>query len=591
MSIAARRLQRSVPTTSVYPAITVGASPVGSYSEPLPGSNVLFVSPSGSDGNSGTQASPLKTVTAAVSKISASGWTIVLRAGTYHEQVTIGNSVPPLAIRNYPGEAVWFDGSEPFAATWTNNGNGTWTAPYTLTFDRALGMGAVPSIYSGNAARVVIDQVWFNDVALQPMADNTTPGAGQFSVNQTAHTVTVGSNPAGKAIRVATLNYAIVRYNNLNTSLDLRGVGIRRYSPYWLEWLFSAVRLSPDSVMEQVTIQESGGGAIAAYGASTIRNCTVQDTYYTGVGGGYTSLGAAGKSLFEKNIVRRVNRWGYWDPEPGTAGLKFFGHCDGTIVRHNYFEDMPNCAAIWFDTSCTRLQIVNNTVIGTSHLGDSYRGKQGIELELSDGGYYSGVQYYSYVVGNRIDDFRFAGIQLFDSGYIKAWNNKIYSGSSFYLWQDNRQNTGSDAASGNPTIAPWHCINNEICNNDTQCPTAYGPRQIIAYSNTDAAVMYKGGDMFSIIKGNWFKPQTVGNVVTLGNTSGGFSGTTTLAGLATLPASVGGPFGTERISDNYLQSVAPTGGGIPIPADVATVYGVPTGTRAIGPVLPQLELM
>lgn len=587
MSIASRRLQRSQITNATnYPTITVGADPVGAASYAIPVEKVLYVSPTGSNANSGlTVTMPLQTVTAAIAKITDSGWTIVMREGVYHEQVTIANSVPPLSIQNYPGEAVWFDGSEAYNPVWTDNGDGTWTAPYAISFDRALSKGTLPTVYDGDAARVVIDQVWFNDVALQPVADATIPLAGQFSVDQVAHTLTVGTSPVSKTIRIATLNYAVSRYNAATASLSIKGVGIRRYSPVFLEWLWAALRVGPASEIEQVTIRESGLVGLNLYGSgSTVRRCTIEDIYYAGVE-------SSAEIIFESNIIRRINRWGYWNPEPGAAAIKLFAHSDGGVVRNNYIEDTPNCTGVWFDTSCTRLQIINNTIIGTSHLGDSYRGKTGLALESSDGGYYNGTQYYSYVIGNRITDFRFAGMNLLNSGYIKIWNNKIYTGNALYLWQDNRENTGSDSASGDPIISPWHTTGNEICNNDLQSPTAYGQHQIIAYPKTDAAVAYRGGDMFTIIKGNWFKPwPSIGSVISLGNASGSnLFGYNTLSALASAGADVGGPFGTSRLDSNAQQTTAPDSSiAQALPVDVAAAYGVPVGVQAIGPVLPSL---
>ena len=94
------------------PATNRGSAPVGSANYPVP-AGAIFVSPTGNNTNAGTEAAPLRTVMAAVTKIPSNGArTIVLRGGVYHESVKV-ESNRSATIQNYPGEAVWFDGSVP----------------------------------------------------------------------------------------------------------------------------------------------------------------------------------------------------------------------------------------------------------------------------------------------------------------------------------------------------------------------------------------------------------------------------------------------------------------------------------------------
>jgi parallel beta-helix repeat protein len=66
-----------------------------------------YVSPTGNDGNAGTEASPLLTIATAMGKIVA-GDTVLVRAGTYTEDVTVSVSgISPSSrtrLINYPGE-------------------------------------------------------------------------------------------------------------------------------------------------------------------------------------------------------------------------------------------------------------------------------------------------------------------------------------------------------------------------------------------------------------------------------------------------------------------------------------------------------
>lgn len=78
------------------------------YSVP---SSAHFVSPSGKDGNRGTQASPWRTLEKALNS-APSGSTIVLRGGTYHEGDL--RLTKKLTLQPYRQERVWLDGGQRF---------------------------------------------------------------------------------------------------------------------------------------------------------------------------------------------------------------------------------------------------------------------------------------------------------------------------------------------------------------------------------------------------------------------------------------------------------------------------------------------
>lgn len=83
---------------------------------PLPQEGLLFVDATrGDDAGEGTLASPWRTIAKAIEHIRP-GQTIVLRAGTYYEQVRIsarGTADAPITLRAFPKELVILDGGFP----------------------------------------------------------------------------------------------------------------------------------------------------------------------------------------------------------------------------------------------------------------------------------------------------------------------------------------------------------------------------------------------------------------------------------------------------------------------------------------------
>ena len=86
-----------------------------------------YVSPNGSDDNSGTIETPFQTIQHAAD-LMQSGDNCYLRAGIYHEEIQInnlnGNSSDPITFTNYQDEPVILDGTIPITSSWTvHDGN------------------------------------------------------------------------------------------------------------------------------------------------------------------------------------------------------------------------------------------------------------------------------------------------------------------------------------------------------------------------------------------------------------------------------------------------------------------------------------
>jgi hypothetical protein len=96
------------PGAPGYTKVTAGA--VLPITTANPTSDVVYVSPTGSDADPGTLAAPKATISAAVGAVAAGG-TVLVRGGNYtlsEQRVSIGKSV---TIRAYQGEIPYIDGS------------------------------------------------------------------------------------------------------------------------------------------------------------------------------------------------------------------------------------------------------------------------------------------------------------------------------------------------------------------------------------------------------------------------------------------------------------------------------------------------
>lgn len=379
---------RGVGLNDLSTLLPAGAARIGSASYPIPGGTVLYVSPSGSDSSGdGSLNGPYRTLKQAAATAPA-GSTIVMREGEYHE----GGLYPSLGsgpvvkntsvtIQNYPGEAVWLDGSVPVSG-WSAYGSGKWRVPFALTLDRAptQSKGEKLSSYGSFVVAQFPIAHWpelllIDGVAMQQVQTLDEVGPGTFFVEGTypnasgvdanafrSTAYVIGDNPAGKEVRISNLARAIGT-NVANTTI--RGIGIRRYCAALCD--FGAIYTQGQATkFENVIIQHISDQAISAnYSVGlTLQRCTIDWCGRSGVG----TLGTD-NFLFEYNLVTRTNvkRFNYG---PDGGGIKMNRVWDG-IIRYNRFDDNRG-HGIWFDQSCYRAKVHGNWFTNTYGAGVLY---------------------------------------------------------------------------------------------------------------------------------------------------------------------------------------------------------------------------
>lgn len=158
----------------------------------------LWVDATAPAGGSGTSAAPFDTLGAAVAAASA-GTDVHVRAGVYREEVTIdagGAAGSYLRIVGEPGAVL--DGSDPtLAPTWRDDGDGTWSTPWS----------GDPRYVARDGARL------YHYLSLADLDAgvglNSVPIAEGFFVSGGRLHVRIASAPAGHAWQIPTLGTAI----------------------------------------------------------------------------------------------------------------------------------------------------------------------------------------------------------------------------------------------------------------------------------------------------------------------------------------------------------------------------------------------
>lgn len=511
-----------------------------------PPAGAIFVSDSaGSDSNEGTLTNPVQTVAKALA-LAPSGGTVVLRAGTYHESVTISKKV---TIQNYPREIAWFDGSSKVTG-WSKSGS-TWTAPWGTFFSPSSYSGGVStsSPYANYPAQVFID-----GTALQQVGSAAAVTTGTFFADSTNKRLVIGSDPTNKTVRSSDLTRAI---EVGATDITLRGFGVRRYATTSASR--AAVLMDPSGgTFENLVISDNSSIGMALSGDNkTVKQVVVERNGMMGLG-----MNRSKNSSISKSIIR-FNNFERFPTLPVASGIKVTWS-GAVTINDNLVADNYVASGVWFDGFNSNVSIVNNTIRDN--------GEMQVNMELSK---------TAIIANNEMSGGR-KTIDIRDSESIRVMNNRIggYSLMGIFFAQDNRwTNRPSDAPSDFALLTR----NNTVANNLFTCGTRF---QLFANdeNNTIPADKFNSTVTGNLFSGKQASPEL--NLMGWGLTGGKYDFLQTPADLANKNSSwknlqtsncVTNP--EASVSASSLNSVAMT-----IPSDIATMIGVPSGTKAVGPV-------
>ncbi|MCM3695180.1 right-handed parallel beta-helix repeat-containing protein [Microbacterium oleivorans] len=540
-----------------------GAAEPGTRDFPVP-SNAVIVSPSGSDSAAGTAASPLRTITAALKKVS-NGGTIALRGGTYHESVII----PPqkrVTLQPYRAEAVWMDGAETITG-WRKSGN-VWIRPgwtqsldASPTFKRGEPDGTEDGWRFVDPAYPMAahpDQIWVDGRQLTQVASRSQVSNGRFFVDEKADELVVGSDLTGKKAKVSTLISALsVR----SAGSLVQGIGVRRYATSVPS--MGTVTIAADNVtLSNVTVRDNSTTGLYTWS----KNTTLSDVSVIGNG-----LLGAGASQADGLEVRRMlstgNNRERFNRAPVSGALKIHSSSD-VVVEDSVFADNFGQGP-WFDES-------NYGVVFSGN--DSLRNTgNGVVFELSERAVFA---------DNLVADNALHGILIANAGDAAIWNNTLVGNErNIAVTQNKRRSTNA--------LIPWMSDGVVIANN-----VVAEPRGECLVCVDDFSRALVGGQMVTRAEGNlyhrasptaprWFAIYSRG-------AAGSSEGFTTLADFraaagrekrSVLLEQAASPV-REDFSLRSAQASRQTAIAVPVPAQIAAVSDLGSGEVSLGARFP-----
>lgn len=412
----------TVPVTPQPNTGDAGAATIGSTNYAVP-DGAIFVAPSGSDNASGTEQQPFRTIAHAVST-ARTGDTVVLRAGTYHETVTIpGNKT--LTIQSYPKEAAWLDGSSA-VSDFTQSGSNWvlagWDTKFdhSPTFSRGAADGNTPGWQFINPSYPMAaypDQVWIDGAKQTQVGSVGALGSGKFYVDTAAQKLYIGSNPSGKTVRAADLVKAL---SVQSAGSKVLGIGIRNYSPSVPD--IGAVTVQAKNVLVQnVAVLDSATIGLSVQSTNdTVDHVTIDGAGLLGFHANYAD------GLMVNALRATNNNSEHFNSSPVSGALKITRTRNVTVRNGAFIGNYGQ--GIWLDESVYNGVIANN--VSTTNTGN------GIVIEISG---------KIAIAGNTVLRNGGAGIKIDGISNLDIWNNTVSDNSrNINLTQGTRR--GADLA-------------------------------------------------------------------------------------------------------------------------------------------------
>jgi parallel beta-helix repeat protein len=397
----------------------------GGRSFSAPTANARYVSPTGSDGAAGTLAAPYRTITKAIDA-AAAGDTVVLRAGVYHESLTVNKK---LTIQPYNNEIVWLDGSS-VVTGWVTDGAAWRVDNWTAEFDASptYTRGAADSteefwgfVNKNYPMAAHPDQVWIDNQAQAQVGSQAEVGPGEFYVDYATNSLYLGSNPAGRTVRASDLSKAISVQADGSV---LQGFGVSRFAPSVPDMGAVTMEKANGKVSGMAFVDNATTGLSLLSGGITVTDITSARNGMLGVHANYAD------NLSTSGVNALGNNTEHFNSSPVSGGFKIT-RTRGITVSGGQFRDNDG-PGLWLDESTYNSKIVGNKMLNNS--------SHGISVELSS---------TSTLVNNLLIGNSGFGLKINDTSSVRIWNNTLIN-------NDRPVNIVQDARRASDQSTPGH---------------------------------------------------------------------------------------------------------------------------------------
>ncbi len=612
-----------------------GTIPDTNYAIP---SGAIFMALNGNDSNAGTQAAPVKTLNAAISK-TASGGTIVVRGGTdanpaiYRDWYYLTNATlqaktfgivnKPITIQSYPHEKAWFDGTDIVpTASWTSDGQGRWyTAWDTPSFCGTLYNATKSNYYStsldaqrigttgadgrpegsangpcawkdssknpSNPMALDPQMVFINGAYVHEVASLAEATGNNFYYDWANKRIYIGTNPSGKTVELAARPMVFMLHTSGPSTV--RGLGFTRFASHVYANNPGVIYSAGTQTIENSVFTKNAGSVLMLDRPS---NAVYNRLVIVGNGGagisgnGSRASGGTDNVTIQNSVISGNNTelfWTYCRLSCGAAGIKL-NNMIGYTIKNNIIQDNKgDSQGAWCDIACRNGKYIYNIISGN--------GGYGIMPEISD---------TSIVASNLIYGNKRAGIAN-ASANTKIYNNTIVDNvtdsannwmGQVWVYDDPRNADNIDTANTGATAVGPDTTGTYYANNIV---SGSGPMSITRLQGTDTtgtntvpsqffslfdynAYYRGGGSSQTLVK--WNAPASDGGTIDY-KSSAAFSAARPPFDTHSVDITSGSePFFVNAAARDYrLRSDSRAGTGTTIPADVLSALGLSSGTN------------
>jgi hypothetical protein len=321
----------------------------------------------GSDSNSGAQATPFKTIQAAINKANTynqqgTGVKVIVNAGVYREAVTVGSNKATSAVltvqASVAGAAI-IAGSN-IITGWSQQNSTTWQTSWSNT----NGFCALPSGWPTTYAPIIqrTEMIFVNGTPLTQVMSFNDMKPGTFFFSDTYQQLHIAP-PAGTNMSTAVVEVAI-RPTTLTvtgrTNLVLRGL-VFHHAANCLNTAGAAIFNSNNVLIDSVQALWNNWGGLGVYGSA---NYTIQNSV-ANYNGGAGILGDQDTNALYNYNETDYNNWrgaqaAFYDWAMG--GTKLFQMRSATVQNHYAYNNQAE--GLWFDTDNQKVTVNNATLVG-----------------------------------------------------------------------------------------------------------------------------------------------------------------------------------------------------------------------------------